>query len=122
MRLHVFGDRETLAVAGKTIESPFWRDRKVTLFVRDGSIEVAAPLVDRAIALQRLARSMSVRRDAIVAILSEDDDLGLAEWCGHSLACPGAPARVRRLASATLDQSLDPARELRPVFARLGFR
>jgi uncharacterized protein (TIGR01777 family) len=121
VRLHVLGDRETLAVAGKAIETPFWRDRKVTLFVRDGSLEVAAPLVDRAIALQRLAKSTAVRRDAIVAILSDDDDLGLAEWCGYSLAAPSAPARVRRLASAALEADLDPAAALRPVFARLGF-
>jgi uncharacterized protein (TIGR01777 family) len=121
VRLHVLGDRETLAVAGKAIETPFWRDRKVTLFVRDGSLEVAAPLVDRAIALQRLAKSTAVRRDAVVAILTGDDDLGLAEWCGYSLAAPSAPARVRRLASATLEEELDPAAALRPVFARLGF-
>ena len=103
------------------IETPFWRERKVSLFVRDGSLEVTAPLVDRAIALQRLAKAASVRRDSVAAIVRDDDDLGLAEWCGHSLAAPGAPARVRRLASASLEEGLDPAVALRPVFARLGF-
>lgn len=121
VRLHVLGDRAALAAAGKAIESPFWRERKVTLFVRDGSLEVAGPLVDRAIALQRLAKAASVRRDATAAVVAGDDDLGLAEWCGRSLAVATAPDRVRRLASVTLDATLDPASGLRPVLARLGF-
>jgi uncharacterized protein (TIGR01777 family) len=121
VRLHVLGDRETLAAAGKVIETPFWRERKVSLFVRDGSLEITAPLVDRAIALQRLAKAASLRRDSVAAIVRDDDDLGLAEWCGHSLAVPDATARVRRLASAALETGLDPAVALRPVFARLGF-
>lgn len=121
VRLLVLGDRDAVAAAGKAIETPFWRERKISLFIREGSLEVTSPLVDRAIALQRLAHAASVRRDAIAAIVRDDDDLGLAEWCGHSLAAPNAPARVRRLASATLEEGLDPAVALRPVFARLGF-
>jgi uncharacterized protein (TIGR01777 family) len=100
-RLHILDVPEAVAAVRTALEFPLWRERRIALFQRGGSrIIVTAPTVDRAVAAQRIARKLGASRDEIMAIVSVDDDLGLADWCGFSVALADAPDAVRRLAGA----------------------
>ncbi len=108
-RLHVVGTPEQVAAARVAIELPLWRERKIALFARGATrLVIASPLVDRAVAAQRIARKLGAARDEIMAIVGTLDDLGLADWCGFAVATADAPDPVRRLAGATLDATDDP--------------
>ncbi|MDZ4830961.1 MAG: TIGR01777 family oxidoreductase [Phycisphaerae bacterium] len=108
VRVHLVGSADAVKAARIAIELPFWRERKVTLFSRGtGLLSVAAPLVDRAVAAQRIARKLGATREETMALLATEDDLGLADWCGFSVAASDSPASVRRLAGAVLDASAD---------------
>jgi uncharacterized protein (TIGR01777 family) len=103
VRLHAVGTPATVASVRLAVE-PHWRERKVTLFAPSANrLTIASPLVDRAVAAQRIARKLGASREESMALVAEDDDLGLADWCGFSVATDGAPASVRRLAAATLE-------------------
>lgn len=108
-RLHLVGTPEVVAAARVAVESPFWRERKVALFARGATrLVVTSPLVDRAVAAQRIARRLGATRQEVVAFVGSLDDLGLADWCGFAVASPDAPDAVRRLAGATVEASADP--------------
>lgn len=103
VRLHAVGTPATVASVRLAVE-PHWRERKVTLFAPSATrLTIASPLVDRAVAAQRIARKLGASREETMALVVEDDDLGLADWCGFSVALDAAPPAVRRLAAATLE-------------------
>ncbi|MDZ4755242.1 MAG: TIGR01777 family oxidoreductase [Phycisphaerae bacterium] len=107
-RLHVVDVPEALGAVRQAIETPFWRERKIAIFQRGGlRLTIASPLVDRAVAAQRIARRLGATRDEIMALVGEQDDLGLADWCGFAVAIADAPDAVRRLAGATLPATDD---------------
>ncbi len=109
VRLHVLDVPEAISAVRQAIESPFWRERKISIFQRGGSrLVIASPLVDRAIAAQRIARKLGASREEIMAIVGDVDDLGLADWCGFSVAVADAPDVVRRLAGVILAATDDP--------------
>ncbi len=102
-RMHIVGTPEAVARARAAIEGPFWRERKIAMVARGATrLIVAAPLVDRAVACQRIARLLGARREEVMAIVGVLDDLGLADWAGFSAATADAPDPVRRLASVSL--------------------
>ena len=111
-RMHIVGTPESVARARAAIEGPFWRERKIAMFARGATrLVIAAPLVDRAVAAQRIARLLGARREEVMAVVGVLDDLGLADWAGFSVATADAPESLRRLASATLtagDDSSNP--------------
>ncbi len=105
VRLHVVGDATAVSAARSAIEGPFWRERKITLVQRQPRrLTVASPLVDRAVAAQRIARRIGAAREETMAMVAVEEDLGLADWCGFSVAASTAPPGVRRLAGATLPE------------------
>jgi uncharacterized protein (TIGR01777 family) len=104
-RLHIVGPPEVVAAARAAVETPFWRERKIALFSHGATrLVVTSPLVDRAVAAQRIARRLGASRNEVMALVGSLDDLGLADWCGFSVATTDAPDAVRRLVGATVGE------------------
>jgi uncharacterized protein (TIGR01777 family) len=104
-RVHLTGTPESLAAARAAVETPFWRERRVALFGHGATrLVVTSPLVDRAVAAQRIARRLGAAQDEVMAFVGTLDDMGLADWCGFSVAHPDAPESVRRLAGAAIGE------------------
>ncbi|MFO0828863.1 MAG: TIGR01777 family oxidoreductase [Phycisphaerales bacterium] len=121
VRVHVVGAPDVVAAARASLEGPFWRERKVTLFARGATLlTIAAPLVDRAVAAQRIARRLGASRDETMTLVTDEHDVGLADWSGFCVASAEAPASVRRLAGAVLDASDDPLGEAVRRFVAAG--
>ena len=55
-------------------------------------------MADKAVALQRIAGRMDVGRHEVMAIGDADNDLGMLEWAGFSVAMSNASPAVRALA------------------------
>lgn len=107
-RMHFVGAPDTVGRARAAIERPFWSDRSIALFGHGATrLVVTAPTVDRAVAAQRIARQLGVSREETMALVGTLDDLGLADWCGFSVAGGEVPDPVRRLAGVALDPQAD---------------
>lgn len=116
VRLHAIAPPAALASAREAV-THFWRERKVTLFGHGagGALTIAAPLVDRAVAAQRIARRIGATREETMAIVANDDDIGLADWCGFAVAVADAPGAVRRLVAAALPSARGAGPESEPL-------
>lgn len=100
-RLNLVAPPERLARVIEVVQREFWVSRQVALFLSHPCLaQVTAPLVDKGIALQRIARRIRCAREDVMAIGDAANDLGMLEWSGFGVAMANAGASVKALADA----------------------
>jgi hypothetical protein len=99
----------TEATAVRTVlEERFWRRGLIALFQEEaGFIRITHRLVDKSIALQRIAARMNVPRTAVMAIGDGLNDQGMVEWAGFGVAVANASPAVRELADVVVANNDD---------------
>jgi Cof subfamily protein (haloacid dehalogenase superfamily) len=76
---------------------------EITSSSPDGLIEVAAPGVSKAFALELLARQLSVEPDEVIAFGDMPNDLPMLAWAGHSVAPSNAHPDVLAVVDRVTD-------------------
>jgi HAD superfamily hydrolase (TIGR01484 family) len=100
-RIELAGTPEVMADVVALLRERYWRPRRVALFVTDAQIvQVTHPLVDKSIALQRIAARLGAGREEVMAIGDGENDQGMVEWAGFGVAVANACEGLRRLADA----------------------
>lgn len=100
-RINVLAPPERLARVLEPIRLGLWRERKVAMFISHPHMgQITAPLVDKGIALQRVARRLGAAREEVMAIGDAANDMGMLEWAGFGVALANATATVRSVANA----------------------
>ena len=101
-RLHLGGDDAARVQAEHLVRERFWKARQVAVHVAaDGRLQVLHPMADRGIAVQGVAKQLGLSQKSVGAVVQSTRSTGLAEWCGFSVALPGAAATMVQLADAT---------------------
>jgi hydroxymethylpyrimidine pyrophosphatase-like HAD family hydrolase len=91
-----------------SIREKYWQKREVALFNPDPQvIQVTHRLVDKGIALQRVAQRMEADREQVMVIADADNDLGMMEWAGLAIAVANATDQVKQLADAVVPSNDD---------------
>lgn len=107
-RLNLVATPERLAPVIELLRRDFWSTRRVALFLSHPNlVQVTAPLVDKGIALQRIARRLSCPREEVMAVGDAANDLGMLEWAGFGVAVGNAGASVKALADAVAPSNDD---------------
>lgn len=107
-RVTLLGAGESLQRILGSIREKFWQHRAVSLFIPDPQvIQITHPLVDKGIALQRVASRMSVNREQVMVIADANNDLGMMEWAGFSVAVANGTDQVKQLADAVVPSNDD---------------
>ena len=107
-RITLLGMPESVQRILGSIREKFWQHREVSLFNPDQQvIQIAHPLVDKGIALQRVAKRMSVDREQVMVIADANNDLGMMEWAGFSVAVANGTDQVKQLADAIVPSNDD---------------
>ena len=71
------------------------------------TIQFTSRLVDKSIALQRIASRLGADREQVMAIGNRVNDLGMLEWAGFSVAMASADLAVRRIADTVVPSNDD---------------
>jgi HAD superfamily hydrolase (TIGR01484 family) len=91
------------AAVRAVLQDRFWRRGLIALFQEEiGFIRVTHRLVDKSIALQRIAGRMEVPRGAVMAVGDGPNDQGMVEWAGFGVAVANACPGLRQLADAVV--------------------
>ena len=107
-RITLLGMGESFQRILGSIREKFWQHREVSLFNPDPQvIQITHPLVDKGIALQRVAMRMNVKPEQVMVIADADNDLGMMEWAGFSVAVANAADQVKQLADAIVPSNDD---------------
>ncbi len=107
-RVTLLGMGESFQRILVSIREKFWQHREVALFNPDPQvIQITHRLVDKGIALQRVAMRMNVTCDQVMVIADADNDLGMMEWAGFSVAVANATDQVKQLADAVVPTNDD---------------
>ncbi len=107
-RITLLGMGESVQRILGSIREKFWQHREVSLFNPDPQvIQITHPLVDKGIALQRVAMRMNVNREQVMVIADADNDLGMVEWAGFSVAVANGTDQVKQLADAIVPSNDD---------------
>ncbi len=107
-QLNLFGAPASIAAVRPRIEEAFWRTQHVSLFQPEPTLlQIMHPLVDKGIALQRIAQRSRLDRASVMAIGDGLNDLGMMEWAAFAVAMGDAAARVRDLADAIVPSNDD---------------
>ena len=102
-KINLMGAPEKLQPVRDLIREKFWQRRMVAVFLSDPRlIQITHPLVDKGIALQRIARRMGLKREEVMAIGDASNDMGMIEWAGFSAAVENAYPAVRQLADVVV--------------------
>ncbi len=102
-KVNLMGDPESLKPILESITEKFWKPRQVAVFLTDPTlIQITHPLVDKGIALQRIARKMNLRREEVMAIGDASNDMGMIEWAGFGVAVANAYPAVQEMADAVV--------------------
>tara|TARA_B100001059_G_scaffold103630_2_gene103490 strand:+ start:9258 stop:10943 length:1686 start_codon:yes stop_codon:yes gene_type:complete len=106
IRCKVTGDPKMLEQVLKFIGDTLWKPGHV-LVNRDrpGRLDIVGPRSERCIAVQTLARKWGVPRPSIDSIVSNTRALGLARWCGTSIALSGAASEVQAECDVQTEES-----------------
>jgi Cof subfamily protein (haloacid dehalogenase superfamily) len=100
-KINIFGEPHTLKPVLEMVTERYWKPRQVAVFLTDPTlIQITHPLVDKGIALQRIARKLNVRREEVMAIGDASNDMGMLEWAGFGVAVANAYPAVREMADA----------------------
>jgi Cof subfamily protein (haloacid dehalogenase superfamily) len=107
-KLNLLGSPNQLQPIARVLREKYWRNRMIALFLTDPHvIQVTHPLVDKGIALQRIANRMDLKREEVMAIGDGSNDLGMLEWAGFAVAMGNAVAAARELADAVVSSNDD---------------
>jgi hypothetical protein len=102
-KLNLIGLPRSLEALREPIESQFWKPRHVAMFRGDPHLlQITHPLVDKAMALQRIAARLGVRREEVMAVGEGINDAGMIEWSGFGVAVDNACPTVLSLARAVV--------------------
>jgi len=105
-RLNFVASPEQLQPVFEMIRENYWRQREIALFrPQPHVIQVTHPMVDKGIALQRIARRLGVEKASVMAIGHGLNDAGMVEWAGFGVAMEDAAPRIGDLADATVPDS-----------------
>jgi len=105
-QVNLYGSVEEIEGVLGTITERFWRAKLITVFRRDPwLLQVCHRLVDRGIALQRIAQHLEVGREGVMAIGADVDDMGMIEWAGFGVAMDNADAEVKALSDAVVSSN-----------------
>ena len=100
-KINLMADPDRLAPVMEMIRTRYWSTRRISVFLTDPHlIQVAHPMVDKGVALQRIARHLKIEQDAIMAIGDGSNDAGMLEWAGFSVAMANAWSGLHELADA----------------------
>lgn len=98
-KLMLLAERAAIGPVQEMVRESYWSKKKIAVFITDPHIiQIAHPLVDKGIALQRVARRLGVERDEVMVIGDGPNDAGMIEWGGFSVAVENACDTVRKLA------------------------
>ena len=102
-RVSFGGTEAQLTVALSALREDYWKPRRIALFQMDtGVVQITDPRVDKAVALQRIALRLGLRREEVIALGGSRIDSGMIEWAGFSVALENASPPVRELANAVV--------------------
>jgi len=102
-KLMLLARDEGLTKVREMVRDRYWASRRIGVFTTDPHvIQIVHPMVDKGIALQRIARRMGATRDEVMAIGDGPNDAGMVEWAGFSIAVDNACDTVRSLADAVV--------------------
>jgi Cof subfamily protein (haloacid dehalogenase superfamily) len=102
-KLNIMGEPELLKPVLEHITERYWKPKRISVFLSDPSlIQITHPLVDKAIALQRIANKMGLSREEVMAIGDASNDMGMIEWAGFGVAVANAYPSVRDMADAVV--------------------
>lgn len=102
-RLTLLGMPELIQRILGSIREKYWQKREVALFNPDPQvIQVTHRLVDKGIALQRVAQRMEADREQVMVIADADNDLGMMELAGLAVAVANATDQVKQLADVVV--------------------
>ncbi|HVP73701.1 MAG TPA: TIGR01777 family oxidoreductase [Phycisphaerales bacterium] len=102
-KLNLMGEPDLLKPVLEMVTERFWKPKQVAVFLSDPSlIQITHPMVDKAIALQRIARKMNIQREEVMAIGDASNDMGMIEWAGFGVAVANAYPMVREMADAVV--------------------
>jgi uncharacterized protein (TIGR01777 family) len=98
--LELGGQPETMGRVVDLLRERFWRSQRIALFVTSRrSVQVTDPLVDKSIALQRIAARLGLPREQVMAVGDGENDQGMLEWAGFGVAVANACDSARSLAA-----------------------
>ena len=98
-KISLMGTPDQLLPVREMIRERYWQLRHVAVFLPDPRlVQITHPLVDKGIALQRVARQMGLSREEVMAIGDASNDMGMIEWAGVGVAVENAYPAVRQLA------------------------
>lgn len=107
-KLMLLEDPGRLSPVLEMIRDRYWRQRRIAMFLTDPHlIQIVSPMVDKSIALQRLAHRLGVSRDEVMTIGDGPNDAGMIEWAGFSVAVENACPLVRDLADVVVPSNDD---------------
>jgi hypothetical protein len=102
-QVNLYGAPAHIAAIRPEIEKRFWRPRTVGLFPAGASLlQVTHPLVDKSIAIQRIAARLGADRSEVMAVGAGPNDAGMLDWAGFAVATANAGERIRHLADAVV--------------------
>jgi uncharacterized protein (TIGR01777 family) len=102
-KLDLAGPPEHIAEVAARLRELFWRQRRIAMFQPGARVvQITHPLVDKGIALQRIAARMGVGKSQVMAIGSAENDLGMLEWAGFSVAVENATPAALRIVDRTV--------------------
>jgi hypothetical protein len=100
-RINLIAPPDRLARVIEMLQRDFWSRRQIGLYLSHPSlVQVTAPLSDKGIALQRVARRLKASREEVMAIGDGLNDLGMLEWSGFGVALANASPQVKAVADA----------------------
>jgi uncharacterized protein (TIGR01777 family) len=107
-KLMLLAEQRRLLPVIDMVREEYWSRRHVSVFVTDPHmIQIAHPLVDKGIALQRIARKMGAAREEVMAIGDGPNDAGMVEWAGFSVAMENGCEMVKSLADQVVPSNDD---------------
>lgn len=107
-KIDIHAKPDALAHIMSVIRAEFWSTKRVAVFFSEaGLVQVVHPLVDKGIALQRVAKRMGLVREEVMAIGDGPNDTGMIEWAGFGVAMGNADPMLRTLAKVSVPSNND---------------
>ncbi len=107
-KLMLLAEQAKLLPVLDMVREMYWSQRRVSIFVTDPHIiQIAHPLVDKGIALQRIAKKLGCTREEVMAIGDGPNDAGMVEWAGCSVAVENGCDIVKSLADQIVPSNDD---------------
>jgi uncharacterized protein (TIGR01777 family) len=104
----IAGPAEGLERLMEQLRELYWKTRRIAIFQTSPRlVQVTHPRVDKGVALQRIAKRLSIPRERVMAIGDAPNDLGMLEWAGFAVAVDNAWPAVKQLADVVVPSNDD---------------